>query len=611
MANTNIKIQLDGTAASAKFDGATVTIGASNLIEMSAPIGNHSLEVTYQDGKVKTYPMVVPKSNEDKVAERIAEGGLLTPEAAEQNTAEAVELAVELALENSQGYVDISTITEEDMIVTLDTTKTPTASYIKLYYGSGTANMKVSDLSSSITVKREYMYNSFFNEPNTSGAFFGDAPDTDVPVSLLYLEVYAGNNKIIDKVDMKFSIPNSSTPIASTSAKYLMSNDGVNAYCTLNHNKVYAYQLGGTPGGLGSRTIVHISENKTLIIPLGDLPLNLRDSDLNIIEYINIPTKTGITKAELDTLITAWKADKNNVDKQNAVINADVSNIADMSYLFAGEQDFNLDISGWNVSNVANMDSMFRFATSFNQDISAWNTSNVTNMNEMFYNASSFNKNISGWNVNNVTTWSGFDRYSALADTSIPAKLLQYSRPPVTRQELNSLIGIWDGYRDDVDKRNAVINANTSEITDMSYLFKGRTGFNLDISGWDTSNVTSMKQMFSGTKRFNQDISSWNIGKVLNMELMFFMAEDFNKPVSNWDTSSVTSMEGTFFRASSFNQPIGNWDVSNVTSMKQMFYNATNFNQNINNWDVYNVTDWYEFRPGCPLIDVNMPSKFR
>ena len=38
---------------------------------------------------------------------------------------------------------------------------------------------------------------------------------------------------------------------------------------------------------------------------------------------------------------------------------------------------------------------------------------------------------------------------------------------------------------------------NTSEITDMKYLFYGKAGFNEDISRWDVSNVTSLSCTFS------------------------------------------------------------------------------------------------------------------
>ena len=53
---------------------------------------------------------------------------------------------------------------------------------------------------------------------------------------------------------------------------------------------------------------------------------------------------------------------------------------------------------------------------------------------------------------------------------------------------------------------------DTSEITDMSYLFCV-SKFNGDISKWDVSNVKDMRYMFCKSK-FNGDISKWNVSNV-------------------------------------------------------------------------------------------------
>ena len=105
----------------------------------------------------------------------------------------------------------------------------------------------------------------------------------------------------------------------------------------------------------------------------------------------------------------------------------------------------------------------------------------------------------------------------------------------------------------------------------------------------DTSNVVNMRAMFADTN-FNQDISSWNTSNVTDMSWLFAGAWSFNKPLNNWDTSKVTNMSHMFYRASSFNQPLNNWDVSNVMDMSYMFageydvnrgryYSTPSFNQ--------------------------------
>ena len=124
-------------------------------------------------------------------------------------------------------------------------------------------------------------------------------------------------------------------------------------------------------------------------------------------------------------------------------------------------------------------------------------------------------------------------------------------------------------YLEGGETRNAIIKKygkiedwNTSEVTDMSCLFKG---FN-----FDNCEYTVMRN-------FNEDITKWDTSKVTNMKHMFDDAYKFNQPIGEWDTSKVTNMSNMFRKAFSFNQPIGEWDTSKVTNMSYMF-DATNFN---------------------------------
>ena len=80
---------------------------------------------------------------------------------------------------------------------------------------------------------------------------------------------------------------------------------------------------------------------------------------------------------------------------------------------------------------------------------------------------------------------------------------------------------------------------DTSEITDMHYLFFCMGNFNGHIELWDVSNVTNMKGMFWEAESFNQDISNWDVSNVINMHRMFLTAESFNKDISKWDVSNV------------------------------------------------------------------------
>jgi surface protein len=80
----------------------------------------------------------------------------------------------------------------------------------------------------------------------------------------------------------------------------------------------------------------------------------------------------------------------------NTVFNSDiskwiVSNVEDMSYMFAGTNSFNQPIGDWDVSNVEYMNDMF-CASLFNQNISKWCISSKCKTAGMFYNCIIENK---------------------------------------------------------------------------------------------------------------------------------------------------------------------------------------------------------------------------
>lgn len=166
------------------------------------------------------------------------------------------------------------------------------------------------------------------------------------------------------------------------------------------------------------------------------------------------------------------------------ISNWNVSNVLDMSGMFWGAENFNLNISSWDVSEVTDFNRMFFSAYEFNQDISNWNVSSATNMEHFFAHARVFNQNISSWDVSKVNDMSGMFYYAS---------------------DFNYSLSSWD----------------VSNVEDMLLMFRGASDFNQDISSWDVSKVTDMFQMFSGASSFDQDISRWNVSMVTDMTSMF------------------------------------------------------------------------------------------
>jgi surface protein len=250
-----------------------------------------------------------------------------------------------------------------------------------------------------------------------------------------------------------------------------------------------------------------------------------------------------------------------------------VSNVTNMSEMFAGASSFNGDISGWDVSNVTNMELMFSDATSFNGDISGWDVSNVTNMHGIFAFASSFNCDISRWNVSKVKTMS-----EMFAGAS----------------SFNGHISDWD----------------VSNVKDMHRMFGDATSFNGDISGWDVSNVTNMSHLFSGATSFNGDLSKWNVSNVTDMSCMFFRASSFNEDLSKWNVSNVTDMSCMFSEASSFNGDLSKWSMLDVEDLFEMFAGATSFNQDLSSWNVLEGVDITDmFKGATSMEEKNKPRK--
>jgi surface protein len=194
---------------------------------------------------------------------------------------------------------------------------------------------------------------------------------------------------------------------------------------------------------------------------------------------------------------------------------------------------------------------------------------------------------------------------------------------------------------------------DTSQVTDMQYMFNSASAFNQDISLWTGSAATSAQtEMFLGATAFQAKFSctdavtgpayscegpspipdaswhtfvaeclaestaievtgecidwarskdvwygtipNWDVSLVTDMhgfpETGFGNQPNFNADISQWNVSQATNMYAMFWSARSFNQPIGSWDISNVKNTWSMFASADSFNQAIGSWDTSQVT---------------------
>ena len=151
---------------------------------------------------------------------------------------------------------------------------------------------------------------------------------------------------------------------------------------------------------------------------------------------------------------------------------------------------------------------------------------------------------------------------------------------------------------------------DTSEITDMSELFKDLDPRNIQIDQWNTSNVTNMNSMFIYCRKFNCDgLGSWDMSNVRDMSNMFKECKNFNCDLSDWKLPKITSLYLTFYKCSNFTGTgLENWDVSNINDMSYAFTGCKLLNCDLSHWDVSNVSHMeYAFKE-CESLDCDLGS---
>ena len=204
------------------------------------------------------------------------------------------------------------------------------------------------------------------------------------------------------------------------------------------------------------------------------------------------------------------------------------------------------DIPDFSALTNGNFDLMFRNCDALiGGNLSNWNTSGFTSLAGTFQLVDLFNVDLSSWDVSNVTSFSGmFQR--ALSFNNAGA----------------SGIGNWD----------------VSNGTTFSRMFE-QTPFNQDISNWQTTNVTNMSFMFLSNTVFNQDISSWDVSGVTNFAVMFDGASSFNQNLGAWQLNTGVTTMNQIFRNTAMSTD--NYTDTLVSWANQVFTNGGPFNVNM------------------------------
>ena len=143
---------------------------------------------------------------------------------------------------------------------------------------------------------------------------------------------------------------------------------------------------------------------------------------------------------------------------------------------------------------------------------------------------------------------------------------------------------------------------NTSEVTNMRYMFGSYSMPTLDLSHFDTGKVTDMSRMFASATLTSLDLSSFDTGFVTDMSYMFSDCSALESiDLSSFNTINVTNMNGMFYECSELTEiDLGNFNTSSVTSMVEMFFDCCNLTSlDLSSFDTHNVTSMMSMFIDC------------
>ena len=141
-------------------------------------------------------------------------------------------------------------------------------------------------------------------------------------------------------------------------------------------------------------------------------------------------------------------------------------------------------------------------------------------------------------------------------------------------------------------------NLNTSEVTDMSYMFASCEKLqSIDVTHFNTSKVKYMIGMFDGCSSLKTlDLTNWDTSNVVYMGSIFSGCEELTSITSleNLDLSKVISMTRMFEGCKKLEiLNLMGWNTSNVTDMSAMFWNCSNLKKIFvgDKWSTEKVTE--------------------
>ena len=163
------------------------------------------------------------------------------------------------------------------------------------------------------------------------------------------------------------------------------------------------------------------------------------------------------------------------------------------------------------------------------------------------------------------------------------------------------------GYLKKLQKIIGLANLDTTNVTNMSYMFEDYQGASLDLSQFDTANVTDMSGMFEFYQGPQLNFSNFDTSNVKNMSDMFEFYQGPQLDFSHFNTANVTDMSGMFADYQGPHLDFSHFNTANVTDMSYMFKGYEGPQLDFSHFNTANVTDMSDMFEGYegPQLDLS------
>lgn len=139
---------------------------------------------------------------------------------------------------------------------------------------------------------------------------------------------------------------------------------------------------------------------------------------------------------------------------------------------------------------------------------------------------------------------------------------------------------MWFGGMNNLRYISGIDYLNTSEVTDMSWMFAGCSAMDEIDMNFSTENVTNMSHMFSECSRVGDlELLGFDTSNVTDMSNMFaFCTNLITLDLSSFYTTQVANMDSMFYFCNNICSIYvnGGWRTVSVTSSRDMFYYCIN-----------------------------------